>query len=477
MRVLLLNPPFREGIIRDNFCCHTAKAHYIWAPSDLLYLSGILNRPPFEVAVRDSVVEHDDWTSLLAWCEIRRPEVIISLTSSASYGSDLQGLQRLKRQLGSQVFVIGNLPSFEPARILADHDWLDGVLHNFLDVRIAGFLLDQTAPPRSVSYRKPNGECHIGDVNAFDRADGPLDVPAPQHHLFPNAAYSTPLALQHPQTTVLTATGCPYACTFCIYGPMKLYRRTLASLEQEFDSCVANGIRELYVVDPTFNADLRFMREVCQLMIRKRYGLSWACRIHPERVSLEDFHLLKAAGCHTIQIGAESGNAGTLKEIAPTKELDQIRHCFQLAKQAGLRTLGYFIIGHPNEDRDQTMRTIDFAIELDPFFASFSNYMPLNGTKSHETALKCEHIDDDLQTFDLNGSPVEFKGAALDAGSRADLMRLAYRKFYLRPRQIMKYVRDFKNLPLYVRNGMHVVWNQVVLDRANGQARATTRSA
>jgi radical SAM superfamily enzyme YgiQ (UPF0313 family) len=246
---------------------------------------------------------------------------------------------------------------------------------------------------------------------------------------------------------------------------MKVYRRTLRSLERELDSCAANGIEELYVVDPTFNADPGFMREICELMIRRKYGLSWACRIHPTGASLEDFRLLKAAGCHTVQIGAESGNAGTLEEIAPTKELDAIRRCFRLAHEAGLRTLGYFIIGHPREDREQTMNTIGFAMELDPFFASFSHYMPLNGTKSHETALRSGHLDGQLKAFDLNGSPVEFDGAALNAKARADLLRLAYRRFYMRPRQIMKYLRDFRNLPLYVRNGMHVVWNQVVLSR------------
>jgi hypothetical protein len=32
----------------------------------------------------------------------------------------------------------------------------------------------------------------------------------------------------------------------------------------------------------------------------------------------------------------------------------------------------------------------------------------------------------------------------------------------MRPRQILKYVRDYKNIPLYVKNGLHVVWNQVL---------------
>ncbi len=461
MRVLLLNPPFREGVIRDNFCCHTAKADYIWAPSDLLYLSGVLRGDSFEVGVKDAVVEPESWDDILAWCREWRPDAIVELTSSASYESDLAGLEKLKGGVGARVFAIGNLVSFEPRRVLERYGWLDGVLHNFLDVRVADFLLDRARAPRTVSYRRDDGELAIGEVNGIDRRDCPLDVPAPQHGLFPNRRYSTPLALRHPQTSVLTATGCPYTCSFCIYSPLKLFERSLESLRAEFESCRENGIRELYVVDPTFNADLRYMRAICELMIRERFDLSWACRIHPRLFSLEDFQLLREAGCHTVQIGAESASADTLEEIAPSKKESEIRRCFELAHRAGLRTLGYFIIGYPGEDRDQTLRTIDFAIQLDPFFASFSHYMPLNGTRSHESALESEHIDAELQTFDLNGAAVDFRGAALDAAERERLLGLAYRRFYLRPRQVLKYLRDVRHIPLYLRNGIHVVRNQI----------------
>ena len=44
--ILLLNPPYRELIIRDNYCCYTSKSGYLWPPVDLLYLSGILSKVP-----------------------------------------------------------------------------------------------------------------------------------------------------------------------------------------------------------------------------------------------------------------------------------------------------------------------------------------------------------------------------------------------------------------------------------------------
>lgn len=461
MRVLLLNPPFREGVIRDNFCCHTAKADYLWAPSDLLYLSGILRGDAFEVAVKDAVVEPESWDDILVWCRTWRPDAILALTSSASYASDLAGLEKVKHETAARIFVIGNLVSFEPERVLERYEWLDGVLHNMLDPKIAAFLLGDEPEAGTVSVRRPDGTLSLGDVNGIDRRDCPLYVPPPQHHLFPNRRYTTPLALRHPQTSVLTATGCPYNCSFCIYSPLKLFTRSIESLRDELASCRENGIRELYVVDPTFNADLPYMRSICELMIRERFGLSWACRIHPRRVALDDLRLLREAGCHTIQIGVESANEATLDAIAPTKNDPEIRSAFELAHRAGLRTLGYFIIGYPGEDRDQTLRTIDYAIRLDPFFASFSHYMPLNGTRSHESALDAESIDADLQIFDLNGAPVEFKGAALSVAERDELLRLAYRRFYVRPRQALKYLRDLRHLPLYLRNGLHVIRNQI----------------
>ncbi len=41
-RVLLLNPPAPDWVIRDYYCSFPSKAKYYWPPQDLLGLSGLL---------------------------------------------------------------------------------------------------------------------------------------------------------------------------------------------------------------------------------------------------------------------------------------------------------------------------------------------------------------------------------------------------------------------------------------------------
>jgi radical SAM superfamily enzyme YgiQ (UPF0313 family) len=165
---------------------------------------------------------------------------------------------------------------------------------------------------------------------------------------------------------------------------------------------------------------------------------------------------MKKAGCHTIQIGVEAGNNESRKEFAPTKKEDKIKEVFKLAHKAGLRTLGYFIIGFPEEGKDQVQQTIDFALELDPFFAAFTTLMPDYGTKFYLEARENQMVDEGLHALDNSGKPL-LNNMVLTKEEREALLKKAYRKFYLRPRQLWKYMSDVRHFPVYFRNGKHVI--------------------
>ena len=104
--ILLLNPPFRETIIRDNYCCFTSKSGYVWPPIDLLYLSGIFNHSKIKVAVIDAVVEHLSWKQVEERVSKERPKIIISLTGTVSFREDMEELNQIKKISSSKIYIL-----------------------------------------------------------------------------------------------------------------------------------------------------------------------------------------------------------------------------------------------------------------------------------------------------------------------------------------------------------------------------------
>ena len=93
---------------------------------------------------------------------------------------------------------------------------------------------------------------------------------------------------------------------------------------------------------------------------------------------------MKAAGLQRTAFGVETGDADMLVQIDKRIDQDTIRQAFGNAKEVGIETIGFFIIGLPGDTRDTMQRTIDFAIELDPLIANFSMMTPYPGTRVYE---------------------------------------------------------------------------------------------
>jgi radical SAM superfamily enzyme YgiQ (UPF0313 family) len=105
------------------------------------------------------------------------------------------------------------------------------------------------------------------------------------------------------------------------------------------------------------------------------------------RANLADVDLLqklKAAGLRRTAFGVETGDPDMIVRIDKHIDHDTIRQAFKNAKQVGIETIGFFIIGLPGDTRESMQRTIDFAIEVDPMIANFSMMTPYPGTKVYE---------------------------------------------------------------------------------------------
>lgn len=458
IKILLLNPPYKEPIIRDNYCCFTSKSGYLWPPIDLLYLSAILRDKIIELKVIDAIAESKSWQDILVWLDKNKQDIVITLTGTLSYKEDLKGLAKIKN---TKIYILGNTPTFLPEFFLNRYKFINGIIHNFYDIKIKEFLVKDNKNCESISYRLKD-RIKQGKVNPFNNfSEVSLGKP-PQYHLFPLKKYSTPLIKRKPMITVMTSFGCPFHCKFCVASALNYYFRKLEDLEKEFNAIKAIGIKEIFFEDSTFNAYSYYTKKICQLLIKGRYNFSWSANVHSFNLNTELLLLMKKAGCHTVQIGVESGSANILKEYAPTKKINNIKEAFANCRKLGIKTLGYFIIGFPNETKKNAEMTIKFAKQLNPDFASFSILTPDYGTPLREELIRKKQIKDNVGApFDSSGKAV-IKNLKFSKKDQDYYIKKAYRDFYLRPSKLISYLVNYKKFFSYIKNGVYLFFKKKI---------------
>jgi radical SAM superfamily enzyme YgiQ (UPF0313 family) len=105
-----------------------------------------------------------------------------------------------------------------------------------------------------------------------------------------------------------------------------------------------------------------------------------------------------------------------------------------MAKKAGLKTDGYFILGHPNETKQTATDTINFAAKLNPTKVTIGIMTPYPGTEIFNMAMKGEGgyrlLSSDWSDYNKNiGNSLEM--ITLTRKDLEKLQMLGYIKFYL----------------------------------------------
>jgi radical SAM superfamily enzyme YgiQ (UPF0313 family) len=207
----------------------------------------------------------------------------------------------------------------------------------------------------------------------------------------------------------------------------------------------SSGIKEIWFSDFTFAAQRRHAIELCQRMSREKMEFTWTCQTRADVIDEELLGVMKGAGCHTILIGVETANEEILKEHKKNIDIKKVRAAFSICRSKRIKTMAYFIIGFPKEDRGSILDTINFAKELNPDYASFSVATPDMGTQLRREAIENNWYDPQDKMFDSSLLPV-IDNPTLSKEEIWRLRNRAYREFYLRPRYLWQRALGFGSL-------------------------------
>ena len=127
--------------------------------------------------------------------------------------------------------------------------------------------------------------------------------------------------------------------------------------------------------------------------------IKWAGQSRVDQTDRELMKLMKDSGLVQLDFGVESGSEKILKVLGKGGHGDrteQIKQSFKLCKELDIRTLATFIIGNPEETREDIEQSFQVAKDIKADYTAFYFLTPYPGTDIYDMAIKNGWLDPNI---------------------------------------------------------------------------------
>jgi radical SAM superfamily enzyme YgiQ (UPF0313 family) len=302
-----------------------------------------------------------------------------------------------------------------------------------------------------LSWRSAEGYRHNPDASLLE-----LDsLPLPRREA---RAYEGAFYFDRSFDVAETTRGCPLPCTFCsirrMYG--RTFRRfPIARVLEDLRALDRRGVRGVFFVDDNITIDVPRLKDLCDEI--HAAGLSHLRYIVQASVHgiAKDATLapkMARAGFDTVFMGienAEDANVQSL-DIAPKRgrSEDETPRAVRLLRDNGIKAVGGFIVGNPDDDRAAIGRTFRYARRLGLDFPIVQCLTPYPRTEMRDELLAEGLVTnpDDLERY--NGYMVNVRTRHLSERRIARAMLWEGMKLYFDPRGAWR-SRFFHDFPAF----------------------------
>lgn len=453
MKVLLINPPFLPEYGRYSRTSRSpaiTKSGTLYYPFWLLYGAAALERAGYEIDVVDAPAARLGAEEVAARAKGFGPDLVVVNTSTPSVEDDKAFAAYLKDAAGGAFTVlVGTHVTARPGDGLAEPA-IDAVCVGEYDrtlVELASVLSAESdwRSIKGLAYRSGGRVIENERQPLLEELDGrPYLAEMVKEYLRADDYFFA--AARYPMVMMITGRGCPHRCVFCLYPQVfhgnKYRLRSPADVVDEFEY-IANElpqVREVVIEDDTFSANKKRVKEICGLLVERRVKIRWSANVRAN-LDYETMVAMRRAGCRLIIVGYESGDQRVLDMMNKDTTLEQQIEFARAARRAGLLVHGCFMAGTPGETRESLERTLEFAIKLAPDTAQFFPLMVYPGTRAYQWAEENGYLttSDFREWVTAEGlHDCVISTEALTAEELVEFCDYARRRFYLRPRYIIR---------------------------------------
>lgn len=165
---------------------------------------------------------------------------------------------------------------------------------------------------------------------------------------------------------IQTKRGCPLSCVYCAYPLVegrRFRQRDAGEVVDEIARVLRDvGPRTFEFVDSTFNLPARHAIAICEEILRRGLKANFtAMGINPLDVPAELFPLMKRAGFNSMMITPEAACEAMLDNLGKGFTMQHVERCCERARNSGLKSMWFFMLGGPGETMATCEESIRFA--------------------------------------------------------------------------------------------------------------------
>ncbi len=369
MKIALVFPPFYLSSL------------YNLPPLGLLNLSTMLREAGHEVAVLDLVLAirmnslplgssiYSDSAKII----LREDPDLVGFSVQCTTFPAVLRITELLRKMKPDLRIVlgGHDVSFLDQRTLEKFPWVDAVIRGEGEITIrelaAAFAAGRNlAGIAGVTWREEGKVIRNGDRDLIAHLD---DLPIPDYSFVPSlATYRDACNIPRSIAILEVGRGCPHQCVYCSESVMWRRRtrtfsvsRIIGEMHQLRDHFDAECFLLAY---DQFTANRKFVEDFCTRVLDE--GLNdtpWYCISRLDSMDPPLLRLMREAGCESMCYGIDSGSERTLAFIR--KQIDETI-LFQRVRETtdeGLVPTLSFIIGFPEEEREDIDKTLTLALK------------------------------------------------------------------------------------------------------------------
>ncbi len=380
-------------------------------PLGLSYVAGALEKAGFKVEMLDNYMLNKPNEEVKQVLVKLNPEIVGITCGSATYRRCLETAKAVKETLPSCKVVVGGWHASYMPDTLLEHPDVDYVVMGEGERAMAELSrqITTSSDPSLLAGIAGVGYKHDGMLmkNPPKFIENMDEIPFPARHLLPMHFYDRTIEFLRakPADVMNISRGCPFSCAFCetrklwgsacrTFSPARVMDE-VRYMHEKF------GTRGIYFINDNFTIKRKETEQLCELLQKSRLDLEWVCDTRTDLVTKELLEKMHDAGCRAIWFGVESGSPRILKRINRTITLEQTENAFRLCKQVGIRVACSFMLGFPDETREDLEATRRFADKLDPDWCQFNVFIAYPDSSLYQEMLqtgKYDRLDDYLLT-------------------------------------------------------------------------------
>jgi radical SAM superfamily enzyme YgiQ (UPF0313 family) len=351
-------------------------------PLGILYLAAVLEERGIEVSVLDQAAKGFRIEETVRWVKKEDPDILGFSTLASSGRTAALISNEVKRENPNIVTIFGGYyATFNSERILHKYPSVDIIVrgegeNTVIDLVDCFEKKGELKDVLGISFRDKNRVTSTPDrplIRDLDSLPFPnrelIDV---NYHCMIAGANVAPKKF----TSVVSSRGCVYRCRFCSCTQFarNMWRpRSVENTLEELNFLASEGYKQFIFVDDSFTMNPKRVVKLCREMRKERIDMDWICEGRVDNCSYEMLREIARAGCRILYFGIESANQRILdyynKRITPK----QSENAVKTARKAGIDVIiGSFIVGAPDETREEIQNTIQFAKKVPIDFPQFN---------------------------------------------------------------------------------------------------------